>query len=98
MHEGRRLLAKDEHTVHVIIDLRWGRRIPMGAFNQLQPALNKLPSNLGLILVVGADDIAMTIGRVLKRHHPRAGETVQSVETIEEAYHFIKQHQSAQSS
>jgi len=92
IRETQTMFDSSPHTIHVIVDLTWGPKIPAGAFNHLQDVYADLPPNLGMLVFVGGDDFLTVINNVLLRHDPRPPENTATVKYFHEALQIIADH------
>lgn len=85
-----------DHTVHLMLNLTQTKSIPPNPFGYLQSVGADLSPNLGLILIVGGSMWAETIVNLFYKLYGSRSEGlmgVYSVDTREEAYELIADHE-----
>lgn len=92
--ESALLLSSVEHPVDLIMDGREAKtENGKGFLMAVSYANKKVPKNQRLVLMVGAGLLIRTMGKITRSIAPRATENIYFVNTVEEAYKLIEEHQ-----
>ena len=78
-----------DHTVHHIIYLPPGFKVPPNALSQLGAIKRYQPSNRGMILVIGGGSLIRGLTQLATKIQPEIGAHVRFVQSLEEARSII---------
>lgn len=65
--EGNVYIQSQEHTVHCFIDMHQNRMMPDNIASNMQTAVDEIPANAGLIVVIGTGLLTQTLFSVVRR-------------------------------
>ena len=100
MVEETALMRTVQHTVHLLVDLRQSKSIPVGgALTHSRNALNDLPDNWGILAVVSTNVLIQRLATVFRTAFTnRIGAKTFVVASMDEAYRLIAQKESGTAS
>lgn len=85
------MIGMVDHMVDVIVDGLGGVRIPPGDMVvQLRSLRMNRPTNMGRLLLIGANPFIRAMGYFMGRVYPQRASMLQYVDSIEAAYHLIE--------
>jgi len=83
------MLDSVEHTVHIIMDIRNGGKIPGDLMSHAERIASGHHPRRGMMIVVGANRLLRTVGGGLRKLFPDATRNVIFASDLEEAYEII---------
>lgn len=91
--ETQELTGSVSHTVHVIVDFTESISYPTRLLAAGQALDRNLPPNQGMLFVVKCPPYIRAVFDIIIKLYPKTGSNAHYVETLEEAFEIIRQHE-----
>jgi hypothetical protein len=91
--ETQELTGSQPHTVHVIVDFTLSKSYPSRLLAAGQTLDRNLPTNQGTVTVIQCPMYIRAVFDILVRLYPKVGNNSAQVESLEEAYAFIREYE-----